>query len=121
MSRVFEALEKASKERAAPRIEPHVNGQTTPEPAEHKPSQPRANGNGTARSFTLNGKSWRETAEEMLFGRDLRNYKTYPIVATEVGSPAAEQYKILREQIKRLRGQSNARVISVTSPIKRDG
>jgi protein-tyrosine kinase len=120
MSRVFEALEKASKERAAPRIEPPVNGPTTPEPAEHKPSQP-ANGNGTTRSFTQNGKSWRETAEEMLFGRDLRNYKTYPIVATEVGSPAAEQYKILREQIKRLRGQANARVISVTSPIKRDG
>jgi capsular exopolysaccharide synthesis family protein len=122
MSRVFEALEKASKERAAPRIEPPppVNRQTTPEPATHKPPQPGTNGNGTARA-SRNGKSWRETAEEMLFGRDLRNYRSYPLVATEAASPAAEQYKILREQVKRLRGQANARVISVTSPIKRDG
>lgn len=121
MSRVFEALEKASKERAAPRIEAPINGQTTtPQPAAHKPPTPTVNGNGTARA-SHNGKSWRETAEEMLFGRDLRNYKSYPLVATDAGSPAAEQYKILREQVKRLRVQGSARVISVTSPIKRDG
>jgi capsular exopolysaccharide synthesis family protein len=66
-------------------------------------------------------KSWRERLEEWFFGWDLRRYNNYPIVALEKDSPAAEQYKILREQIKRLRAESGLRTFSVTSPVKRDG
>jgi capsular exopolysaccharide synthesis family protein len=66
-------------------------------------------------------KSWRETFEEWLFGWDLRRYSNYPIVALERESPASEQYKILREKVKRLRIESGIRSFSITSPVKRDG
>ncbi|HMF50179.1 MAG TPA: polysaccharide biosynthesis tyrosine autokinase [Candidatus Saccharimonadales bacterium] len=66
-------------------------------------------------------KSWRERIEELFFGWDLRRYATHPIVALEEESPAAEQYKILREQIKRLRTEAGIRTIAITSPVKRDG
>jgi len=66
-------------------------------------------------------RSWRERLEELLFGWDLRRFKTHPLVALERESPVAEQYKILREQVKKLRVQTGARSIAVTSPIKGDG
>jgi len=66
-------------------------------------------------------RSWRERLEELFFGWDLRHYKTHPLIALEKESLAAEQYKILREQVKRLRAQLEARSIAVTSPIKGDG
>jgi capsular exopolysaccharide synthesis family protein len=66
-------------------------------------------------------KSWRETFEEWIFGWDLGRYSNYPIVALERESPASEQYKILREQVKRLRIESGIRTLSITSPVKRDG
>jgi len=69
----------------------------------------------------LRPKSWREKVEELIFGWDLRRYKTHPIVALEKESPVAEQYKILREQVKRMRSETGARCLSVTSPVKRDG
>ena len=115
MSRVFEALEKASKEKTAVRIETPMD-----QPVPPKSSVPV---NGSAIDHPPVGlrRSWRETTEEFLFGRDLRSYKSYPIIPLEKGSPAAEQYKILREQVRKLRAKANARVISVTSPIKSDG
>ena len=66
-------------------------------------------------------KSWRDKIEEWLLGWDLRRYNSYPIVALERESPGSEQYKILREQIKRLRVESGIRNFSITSPVKRDG
>ena len=39
----------------------------------------------------------------------------------EEESPASEQYKILREQLKRLRTEAGIRTIAITSPVKRDG
>jgi protein-tyrosine kinase len=124
MSRVFEALEKASRESKEVKEVKEVivkpgNGSQLP-----------AAGISSVSGFGLNGrngavvgagKSWRERAEEMFFGRDLRNYESYPIVALEKGSPAAEQYKILREQVRGLGSQTSAYFLSVTSPIKRDG
>ncbi len=65
--------------------------------------------------------SWREKLEELVFGWDLRRYTGYPIVAVEKNSPAAEQYKILREQIKRLRNDAGIQSIAISSPVKRDG
>jgi capsular exopolysaccharide synthesis family protein len=67
------------------------------------------------------GKSWRERIEELLFGWDLGRYQKYPIVSLEKDSAASEQYKMLREQIKRLRNDSGIETFSITSPIKRDG
>lgn len=115
MSRVFEALEKASKEKTAVHIEPTMD---QPMP---KSTAPVGKGNGIDHPPVRQRRSWRETTEEFLFGRDLRSYKNYPIIPLEKGSPAAEQYKILREQVRKLRANANARVISVTSPIKSDG
>jgi capsular exopolysaccharide synthesis family protein len=65
--------------------------------------------------------SWRERLEEIFFGWDLRRYETHPIVVLEEESAISEQYKILREQLKRLRSESGIRNIAVTSPVKRDG
>jgi capsular exopolysaccharide synthesis family protein len=39
----------------------------------------------------------------------------------EKDSPAAEQYKILREQVKRLRKEAGIDAFTVTSPVKKDG
>jgi capsular exopolysaccharide synthesis family protein len=71
---------------------------------------------------SANGKkSWRESFEELLFGWDLRRYVNYPIVALEQDSPASEQYKILREHMKKLRTEAGIHTFTVTSPVKRDG
>ncbi|MGH7766566.1 MAG: CpsD/CapB family tyrosine-protein kinase [Candidatus Binatia bacterium] len=116
MSRVFEALEKASKEKtvAIPRF---GDRQALREPVisiEH-------GRNGKDRDVVTPARSWRERTEELLFGRDLRRYKNFPLVVLEKESPAADQYKILREQLKRLRLETGVRCLYVTSPIKRDG
>jgi capsular exopolysaccharide synthesis family protein len=66
-------------------------------------------------------KSWRERIEEMFFGWDLGRYETHPIVVLEEESTISEQYKILREQLKRLRSEAGIRTIAITSPVKRDG
>ena len=140
MSRVFEALTRASEEKhqssgvlnKAARVTVEgtsvgVEGnsdESTGSPQQH----PNLTGNGRAiefpylsRPLPTEPKSWREKVEEWFFGWDLRRYNNYPIVALEKDSPAAEQYKILREQIKRLRTESGIRTFSVTSPVKRDG
>jgi len=121
MSRVFEALEKASKEKgvAIPRF---GDRQALREPVISNSSKGSfENGrNGRDRAVT-SARSWRERAEEILFGRDLRSYKDFPLVALEKESPAADQYKILREQLRRLRLETGVRCLYITSPIKRDG
>ena len=42
-------------------------------------------------------------------------------MALDKDSAASEQYKILREQIKRLRVEAGIQSFTVTSPVKRDG
>jgi protein-tyrosine kinase len=136
MSRVFEALTKAAeaKQRRAEwpmeKVESTVKSKTTVEEASPNPEpSPRVNGTFTRTSGTVheaytlsslatNGdKSWRERIEEWLLGWGLWQYNSYPIVALEKESPASEQYKILREQVK----QAGIRTFSITSPVKRDG
>jgi len=142
MSRVFEALTKASaaKQRQAEwpveKAESGFAAETAVEAKKptHEPILFRANGavsstNGTVHKASelypqvvTNGKkSWREKIEEWVFGWSLQRYNSYPIVALEKESLAAEQYKMLREQIKRLRVESGIRNFSITSPVKRDG
>jgi protein-tyrosine kinase len=140
MSRVFEALAKATEQKQT-----QANGSlgelgnSSADLAQVCESvhildildDPKANGsaaaNGHQRDFptaplTANaGKSWRERIEELLFGWDLGRYQKYPIVSLEKDSAASEQYKMLREQIKRLRNDSGIETFSITSPIKRDG
>jgi len=132
MSRVFEALTRASEERhQSPGIDEtrfHTPADQVAEELALSPSHLHATSNGRsvempylARTPPVESRSWREKIEEWFFGWDLRRYNNYPIVALEKDSPAAEQYKILREQIKRLRTDSGIRTFSVTSPVKRDG
>lgn len=140
MSRVFEALAKAGEEKHGQVQRPVVEIESpllTPRPGEEEtptleqrfvPNGTVSGGNGkvheTHESYSeaMDGeKSWRDKIEEWLLGWDLRRYNSYPIVALEKESPGSEQYKILREQIKRLRVESGIRNFSITSPVKRDG
>jgi protein-tyrosine kinase len=136
MSRVFEALTKAAeaKQRQAEwpveTIESTVNAETPVEEASSNGEQSlKVNGAFGRTSGTVyetyaqcpvatNGdKSWRDRIEEWLLGWGLCRYNSYPIAALEKESPASEQYKILREQVK----QAGIRRFSITSPVKRDG
>ncbi len=140
MSRVFEALARAGEEKHGQVQRPMEKVESTlmvETPGEGKgattESYSRANGaigktngavNETRDSLPaiMNGeKSWREKIEDWLLGWDLRRYSSYPIVALERESPASEQYKMLREQVKRLRAESGIRSFSISSPVKRDG
>jgi protein-tyrosine kinase len=133
MSRVFEALNKASHEKkrddqnAVESIDLNVPQQAS---AAKEPDLREfvvgRNGKDNAvplsPAIAKNGtKNWREKIEELFFGWDLRRYNSYPIVALEEESPASEQYKILREQVRRLRTDAGIRTIAITSPVKRDG
>lgn len=140
MSRVFEALAKATEQKQTQANGSLAElGNSSADSAQVCESvhildildDPKANGsaaaNGHQRDFptaplTANaGKSWRERIEELLFGWDLGRYHKYPIVSLEKDSAASEQYKMLREQIKLLRNDSGIETFSITSPIKRDG
>jgi protein-tyrosine kinase len=140
MSRVFEALARAGEEKrgqiqlptekveSAIPIETLVEGVgPTLEPFSiASGSIVRTNGSvretdELCRQVENGARSWREKIEERLLGWDLRRYNSYPIVALEKESPGSEQYKMLREQIKRLRVESGIRKFSITSPVKRDG
>jgi protein-tyrosine kinase len=63
----------------------------------------------------------RERIEDLLFGRDLRDLKAHSLVSLEESPAGGEQYKILREQIKKITSESGSRILAVTSPLKGDG
>lgn len=65
--------------------------------------------------------SWRDRIQNLVLGRALSDSETYPLFALAQNSPAAEQYKILREQIRKIGGDERVRCLAVTSPIKADG
>lgn len=132
MSRIFEALKKAGEAKMEQDIKIENSMDFVPPniPADGNGSSPEWHLGGQRRPIeaTLGlpannhgGKSWRERMEEIFFGWDLRRYQSYPIPVLEKDSVAAEQYKILREQVKRLRYETGARFLSVTSPVKQDG
>lgn len=126
MSRVFDALTRAKEEKKPAAAESaHTEWVLEEGTAARERSRRPSNGDSGAASFLAHfdpwPKSWRERLEEMLFGRDLKRYKNYPIVALEKSSQAAEQYKILRQQIKRFRNESGAQTLAITSPARRDG
>jgi len=135
MSRVFEALTRANEEKvreeerkldathsgtiAETRLEIlSPAGETNLVSNGYAHTSPAAVQSATHSSRSS---SWRERLEELCFGWDLRRYATHPIVALEEESTAAEQYKILREQFRRLRTTNGLRSIAITSPVKKDG
>lgn len=133
MSRVFEALTKASHERDRQAERPMkdsvyaAHDAAVVEDALPKSEWP-AEHNGKYhddRAYLPKSigapQTWRERLQELFFGWDLRRYETHPIVVLEEESAISEQYKILREQLKRLRTEAGIRTIAVTSPVKRDG
>jgi protein-tyrosine kinase len=125
MSRVSDALQRAAEDHAhrsrtaeepRPERQPEPNkihGSARVEPIKAPPA--------SAPEFSVPRKSWRERLEEVFFGWDLRRLESHPLVALEKESAAAEQYRILREQVRTLRNGSGAQPISVTSPLKHDG
>jgi protein-tyrosine kinase len=134
MSRVFEALTKATQQYKRDDALPDIDLKST------AISEPKSLGSEAAvaawdapteevdfigppvlPSVEGGTTTWREKLEELFFGWDLRRYSSYPIAALEKESPAAEQYKILREQLRRLRHEAGLRTVAVTSAVKRDG
>jgi capsular exopolysaccharide synthesis family protein len=124
MSRVSDALERAAEDKAQLSSRA-VESQQWHRIEKNKIETVKANDNGPSSLRRLpefyTSRTWRERIEEILFGWDLRRLKTHRLVALEKDSPAAEQYRILREQVKTLRGETGARSIAVTSPVKHDG
>jgi protein-tyrosine kinase len=137
MSRVYEALNKATREkmRDGQKEADSLPGSAPSTPAEAEfasvaayvgqESLPVFNGksgrDATRTNEHLRVKSWRETLEEIFFGWDIRRYSNYPIVSLQEDSPAAEQYKMLREQLKVMRNEAGIRSVVITSPVKREG
>ena len=133
MSRVFEALTKASQDRD--REVDTLAGKSVYADTDLTSLEKRPSRLDLSQDQNLCGKedrlqlpksanvpqTWRERLEELFFGWDLRRYETHPIVVLEEESAISEQYKILREQLKRLRTEAGIRTIAVTSPVKRDG
>jgi len=62
-----------------------------------------------------------ERLGKVLAGRNLRGYITHPLVALQLESPVADQFRILREHVRQLRADTGARSLLVTSAIKGDG
>jgi protein-tyrosine kinase len=136
MSRVFEALAKAGEEKHGQVQRPVEEIESTLLTEGNGPTlEQRFGSNGTLNrtnakvheihescSEITNGqKPWLERIEDWLIGWGLGGYNSYPIVAVEKESPGSEQYKMLREQLKRLRVESGIRSFTITSPVKRDG
>ena len=79
-------------------------------------------GNGRlVRSYMQPKQRFKETIENLIFGRDLAKVEAYPLVALGQSTPAGEHYKILREQINKVCRETGCRSILVTSPVKGDG
>ena len=75
-------------------------------------------------SETLDGppaRPFRERIEEFLFGWGLGKTNLFPLLAMEPYSPVAEQYRILREQIRILFREAGAQVLAITSAAKGEG
>jgi protein-tyrosine kinase len=135
MSRVSDALQRAAQDRvqlrqrtADSRQKQQPEANTTfdsvkPDRVE-APSAPSPEISASPRlspEISAPAKSWREKLEEVFFGWDLGRLDSHPLVALEKESAAAEQYRILREQVRTLRNGTGAQPISVTSPLKQDG
>jgi capsular exopolysaccharide synthesis family protein len=131
MSRVAEALERASTEGAQSvsdrsRLPKLTVGE--PVKVEETPiGNASSSVNGEARSVdAVDLKAEPALAlgkkiQRLIFGRGLDKVKEFPLVFQEKKSFAGEQYKILREQIKKIYDKETNHCLAVMSPVKGDG
>ena len=128
MSRVFDALVRA-RQHQAEQGPPFVNGHADTfheEPTVS--SEPRA-ADSPVTTVTQplptpaapQRKTWQERLQEFVFGWDLGRYTKYPLMVDDTNSPASEQYKILREQLKSLTKDAGLSAFAISSPVKGDG
>ncbi|MDH3443093.1 MAG: polysaccharide biosynthesis tyrosine autokinase [Deltaproteobacteria bacterium] len=106
----------------------HYSRQSTEVVNDGDNEAPNANSNVQSSSITSEEgnltpttKDFHEWTRRSYDGRDSQKLEEYPLVALEKNSPAGEQYKILREQIKKMCSHGDYRSIAITSPIKGDG
>ena len=131
MSRVSEALERASAEAAQRVAKPSEGSEPKPAELDHfvegENWQPDSKANGDAHSSDLSEltpePAWPmlKRLQRLIFGRGLDKVNEYPLVFQEKNSLAGEQYKILREQIKRIYTEQGSYLLAIMSPVKGDG
>jgi protein-tyrosine kinase len=131
MSRVSDALERASGE-TAQRVAKALEGQE-PKPAPPVKIEETAHWqidsrfNGESRSGDLPestqepGRPLFKRIQQRIFGRGLEKIKEFPLVFQDKNSLAGEQYKILREQIKKILTENGGCSLAIMSPVKGDG
>ncbi len=131
MSRVSEALERASIEGLKPVANPSLIQKKTRD--EFLDLNKTQNANSSSKSNReapafdaqdlTSEPAWPLTKrlQRLVFGRGLAEVKEFPIVFQEPNSFVGEQYKILREQVKKLYNEKDNRVLVVMSPVKGDG
>ena len=131
MSRVSDALERASAEGAQLVTKPsEARGQRLDDTVEVEKTENTdldSKVNGEARSDDLPEliaePPWSlvKTMQRLVFGRGLDKIKEFPLVFQEKNSLAGEQYRILREQVKKIYNEAGGRVLAIMSPVKGDG
>jgi len=132
MGRVSDALERASTERpkSIPKSQVDVDGQQqVAEPSKTKESDTNAGASlGVSRTNSNLAASGADLAwpltkriQRFIFGRGLASIKEFPLVFQEANSFAGEQYKILREQLKKIYNEDDSRLLAIMSPVKGDG
>jgi len=131
MSRVSAALERASAESAKVVAKPLEDREQkleeTIEIEETVFVESNSKVNGAVHLSELPdllpGPAWPlvKRIQRLVFGRGLEKIKEFPLVFQEKNSHAGEQYKILREQIKKIDNQEGGRLLAIMSPVKGDG
>jgi protein-tyrosine kinase len=130
MSRVSEALERASTE--VPQLfgkSSHPQGSRVGEDTSEgaTDADATAESNSEARAAhsvgSLSEPSWSlaKRLQRLIFGKGVEKYNDFALVFQEKQSLATEQYKKLREQVKRLYENEDTRLLAVMSPVKGDG
>ena len=125
MSRVSAALERASTEGAQFVAKPLKDLEQKLEEAVVVESNSKVNGavHSSDLPELVPEPAWPlvKRIQRLVFGRGLEKIKEFPLVFQEKNSHAGEQYKILREQIKKLDNEEGGRLLAIMSPVKGDG
>lgn len=131
MSRVSDALERASAEGAelvakplADRDRKHVIPVKVEETA-NGIANSKLNGEAVSSDLpdAIPESAWPlvKRIQRLVFGRGLEKIKEFPLVFEEKNSFAGEQYKILREQVKKIYNEEGGPLLAIMSPVKGDG
>jgi protein-tyrosine kinase len=131
MSRVSDALERASTERAQLIAKPLERLEQRVDEFIERNAREEVNCdfkvNGQSESLDLreadSEPSWSlaKRMQRLIFGTGLDKIKEFPLVFQEKNSYAGEQYKILREHVKKIYNKQGSRLLAIMSPVKGDG